>query len=76
VPRRIRAPLDSPPPKGYANWSGPLIAKALERGQGHLKLPNGRAITGQSHDYNSNPLPSTSLHRTAEMIEKRINYLI
>ncbi len=27
--RRILALLDAPPPKGYANWSGPLIAKAL-----------------------------------------------
>ena len=27
--RRILALLDTPPPKGYANWSGPLIAKAL-----------------------------------------------
>lgn len=24
---------------------------ALERAQGYLKLPNGRALTGQSHDY-------------------------
>jgi hypothetical protein len=24
----------------------------LERAQGYLKLPNGRALTGQSHDYN------------------------
>jgi hypothetical protein len=23
----------------------------LERAQGYLKLPNGRALTGQSHDY-------------------------
>jgi transposase len=108
--------LDRPPPDGYANWSGPLIARALgdvhvqyvwrflrahridlsgrkswcvsndpafaakaaeiiglymappdnaivlavdekpsiqalERAQGYLKLPNGRAMTGQSHDY-------------------------
>lgn len=114
--RRILALLDQPPPEGYANWSGPLIAKALgdvhvqhvwrflrahkidlsgrkswcvsndpafaakaaeivglylappdnavvlavdekpsiqalERAQGYLKLPNGRALTGQSHDY-------------------------
>jgi len=114
--RRILALLDTSPPKGYANWNGPLIAKALgdvhvqyvwrflgehkidlsgrkswcesndsefaakaaeivglymappenaivlavdekpsiqalERSQGYLKLPNGRAITGQSHDY-------------------------
>lgn len=25
--------------------------QALERTQGYLKLPNGRALTGQSHDY-------------------------
>lgn len=25
--------------------------QALERAQGYLKLPNGRASTGQSHDY-------------------------
>src|SRR6516165_11913005 len=114
--KRIRAVLDQPPPKGYARWSGPLIAEALgdvdvqyvwrslrkqkidlggrkswceskdpqfatkaadvvglymappkkavvlcidekpsiqalERAQGYLKLPNGRALTGQSHDY-------------------------
>ena len=117
--RRILALLDTPPPEGYANWSGPLIAKALgdihvqyvwrflraqkidlsgrkswcvsndpefaakaaeivglymappenaivlavdekpsiqalERAQGYLKLPNGRAMTGQSHDYKRN----------------------
>jgi transposase len=114
--RRILALLDAPPPQGYGNWSGPLLAKALgdvdvqyvwrflraqkidlsgrkswcqsndpefaakaaeivglymappenaivlaidekpsiqalERAQGYLKLPNGRAMTGQSHDY-------------------------
>src|SRR5215204_5955627 len=26
-------------------------SQALERAQGYLKLPNGRALTGQSHDY-------------------------
>ena len=116
VGRRILAVLDTAPPNGYANWSGPLIAKALgdvhvqyvwrflrahkidlsgrkswcvsndpefaakaaeivglymappdnavvlavdekpsiqalERAQGYLKLPSGRAMTGQSHDY-------------------------
>ena len=25
--------------------------QALERAQGYLKLPNGRSLTGQSHDY-------------------------
>jgi hypothetical protein len=108
--------LDKPPPAGYARWTGPLLAKALqdvdvqyiwrflrehkidlaarkswcesndpeftakaadvvglyidppakaivlcvdekpsiqalERAQGYLKLPNGCALTGQSHDY-------------------------
>ena len=28
--------------------------QALERTQGYLKLPNGRALTGQSHDYRRN----------------------
>ena len=114
--RCILALLDKPPPPGYARWTGPLLAQALEdvdvqyvwrflrehnidlaarkswcesndpefaakaadvvglyidppakaivlcvdekpsiqaleRAQGYLKLPNGRALTGQSHDY-------------------------
>lgn len=114
--KRILALLDKPVPKGYARWTGPLLAEALgdvdvqyvwrflrahkidlaarkswcesndpefaakaadvvglymappkqaivlcvdekpgvqalERAQGYLKLPNGRALTGQSHDY-------------------------
>ncbi len=114
--KRILALLDKSPPAGYARWTGPLLAKALEdvdvqyvwrflrehnidlatrkswcesndpefvtkaadvvglyidppakaivlcvdekpsiqaleRAQGYLKLPNGRALTGQSHDY-------------------------
>lgn len=114
--RRILAVLDRPAPAGFARWTGPLIAaaledvdvqyvwrflreqkidlagrkswcqskdpefaakaaeivglyldppdgalvlavdekphiQALERAQGYLKLPNGRALTGQSHDY-------------------------
>lgn len=114
--RRILALLDTRPPEGYANWTGPLLSKALgdvhvqyiwrflraqkidlsgrkswcqsndpefvakaaeivglymappenaivlavdekpsiqalERAQGYLKLPNGRSLTGQSHDY-------------------------
>jgi hypothetical protein len=28
--------------------------QALERAQGYLKLPNGRALTGRSHDYKRN----------------------
>src|SRR3974377_47009 len=112
--KRILAFLDKPPPQGYARWTGPLLAQALEdvdvqyvwrflrehkidlaarkswcesndraftakaadvvglyidppakaivlcvdekpsiqaleRAQGYLKLPNGRALTGQSH---------------------------
>src|SRR5947207_13030374 len=27
--RRILALLDEPPPKGYARWTGPLLAEAL-----------------------------------------------
>jgi len=114
--KRILKLLDRSPPKGYARWTGPLLAEALgdvdvqyvwrflraqkidlagrkswcesddpdftvkaaeivglyiappdkavvlcvdekpsiqalERAQGYLKLPNGRALTGQSHDY-------------------------
>src|SRR6516225_5824656 len=114
--RRILALLDKPPPQGYARWTGPLLAEALEdvdvqyvwrflrehkidlaarkswcesndpkfaakaadvvglyidppakaivlcvdekpsiqaleRAQGYLKLPNGRTLSGQSHDY-------------------------
>lgn len=114
--RRILALLDRSPPEGYANWTAPLMARALgdiheqyiwrflraqkidlsgrkswcesndpdfvpkaaeiaglylsppenavvisvdekpsiqalERAQGYLKLPNGRAMTGQSHEY-------------------------
>ena len=114
--KRILKQLDRSPPKGYARWTGPLLAEALgdvdvqyvwrflrvqkidlarrkswcesndpdftakaadivglyiappakaivlcvdekpsiqalERAQGYLKLPNGRALTGQSHDY-------------------------
>jgi transposase len=114
--KRILKLLDRPTPKGYARWTGPLLAEtlgdvdvqyiwrflraqkidlarrkswcesndpdftakaadivglyldppakaivlcidekpsiqALERAQGYLKLPSGRALTGQSHDY-------------------------
>ena len=117
--KRILALLDRAPPKGYARWSGPLLAaalgdvdvqyvwrflraqkidlsgrkswcesndpafvakaadvvglymappenavvicvdekpsiQALERAQGYLKLPNGRTLTGHSHDYKRN----------------------
>jgi transposase len=114
--RRILAVLEGPPPKGYARWTGPLIAaalgdvheqqvwrflrahkidldgrkswcqsndpdfaakaaeivalylappekavviavdekphiQALERAQGYLRLPNGRALVGHGHTY-------------------------
>jgi transposase len=114
--RRILALLDRPPPRGFARWTAPLIARelgdvsdqhiwrflraqgidlagrkawclstdpefaakaadivglyleppenavvlavdekpaiqALERAQGYLKLPNGRALTGFAHEY-------------------------
>jgi transposase len=28
--RRILALLDKPPPRGYARWTGPLLAEALD----------------------------------------------
>src|SRR5262245_55853235 len=40
--------------------------QALERAQGYLKLPNGRALTGHSHDYKRNgtsTLFATCRHR-------------
>jgi len=114
--RRVLSLLDEPPPKGFTQWDGPLLAKtlgdvsvyqvwrilrkykislarrhswcistdpefakkaadivglylappenaivlsvdekpaiqALERNQGYLRLPNGKAITGFSHEY-------------------------
>jgi hypothetical protein len=117
--KRILALLDQTPPEGYARWTGPLLAaalddvdvqyvwrflraqkidlagrkswcesndpafvakaadvvglymappenaivicvdekpsiQALERAQGYLKLANGRALTGHSHDYKRN----------------------
>ena len=116
--KRILALLDQPKPKGYARWSGPLLAAALGdvdvqyiwrflraqkidlagrkswcesndpefaakaadvvglymappenaiviasmksprsgagAGTGHLKMPNGRALGGHSHDYKRN----------------------
>ena len=119
--------MDKPAPPGYARWTGPLLAKALEdvdvqyvwrflrehnidlatrkswcesndpkfaakaadvvalyidppakaivlcidqkpsiqaleRAQGYLRLPNGRALTGQSHDY-SGTAPRPCLQR-------------
>jgi hypothetical protein len=67
--RGARATIRSSPPRP-PTWSGstwrrpenaivicvdekPSI-QALERAQGYLKLPNGRALTGHSHDYKRN----------------------
>lgn len=133
--KRILALLDKPPPRGYARWTGPLLAKdledvdvqyvwrflrehqidlaarkswcesndpafaakaadvvglyidppakaivlsidekpsiqALERAQGYLKLPNGRALTGQSHDYRRHG--TTTLFAALEVATGRI----
>jgi transposase len=43
----------------------PQLIQALERAQGYLKLPNGRAIIGQSHDYKRNG--TTSLFAALEV---------
>ena len=50
--RRCRRPLRRPTEKAIVLCvdEKPSI-QALERAQGYLKLPNGRALTGQSHDY-------------------------
>ena len=43
---------------------------ALERAQGYLKLPNGRALTGQSHDYKRHG--TTTLFAALEVATGRI----
>src|SRR5690349_5653277 len=133
--KRILALLDKPSPAGYARWTGPLLAKALEdvdvqyvwrflrehkidlaarkswcesndpefaakaadvvglyidppakaivlcvdekpsiqaleRAQGYLKLPNGRALTGHSHDYRRHG--TTTLFAALEVATGRI----
>jgi len=133
--KRILALLDQPPAKGYARWSGPLLAavlgdvdvqyvwrflraqkidlagrkswceskdpefvakaadvvglymappenavvicvdekpsiQALERAQGYLKLPNGRTLTGHSHDYKRNG--TTTLFAAFEVATGRV----
>ena len=133
--RRILTLLDKPPPAGYARWTGPLLAKALqdvdvqyvwrflrehkidlaarkswcesndpefaakaadvvglyidppvkavvlcvdekpsiqalERAQGYLRLPNGRALSGQSHDYKRHG--TTTLFAALEVASGRI----
>src|SRR5258708_5430779 len=44
--------------------------QALERAQGYLKLPNGRALTGQSHDYKRHG--NTTLFAALEVATGRI----
>src|SRR6476659_3349203 len=44
--------------------------QALERAQGYLKLPNGRALTGQSHDYKRHV--TTTLFAALEVATGRI----
>ena len=44
--------------------------QALERAQGYLKLPNGRALTGQSHDYKRHG--TTTLFAAIEVASGRI----
>jgi transposase len=133
--KRILGLLDKPPPAGYARWTGPLLAKALEdvdvqyvwrflrehkvdlvarkswcesndpkfvakaadvvglyinppakaivlcvdekpsiqaleRAQGYLRLPNGRALSGQSHDYKRHG--TTTLFAALEVATGRI----
>lgn len=133
--KRILALLARPVPKGFARWTGPLLAQslgdvdvqyvwrflrehnidlaarkswcesddpafaakaaevvglyidppakaivlsvdekpsiqALERAQGYLRLPNGRALTGQSHDYKRHG--TTTLFAALEVATGRI----
>jgi hypothetical protein len=44
--------------------------QALERAQGYLKLPNGRALTGHSHDYKRNG--TTTLFAAFEVATGRV----
>src|ERR1035437_1351731 len=134
--KRILKLLDKPPAEGFARWTGPLLAEALddvdvqyvwrflrshkidlaarkswcesndpnftakaadvvglyvappekaivlcvdekpsiqalERAQGYLKLPNGRALTGQSHDYKRHG--TTTLFAALEVATGKIN---
>jgi hypothetical protein len=62
---RATIPRSSPKPPTWSGMASPENAiviwvdekpsiQALERAQGYLKLPNGRALTGHSHDYKRN----------------------
>ena len=56
-------------PLCYA-WTKSLRSEALERAQGYLKLPNGRALTGQSHDYKRHG--TTTLFAALEVVTGKI----
>src|SRR3954451_10010431 len=49
-PRRPRS-LGSTSTHPRARWSSPSMRSHLERVQGYLILPNGRAVSGRAHDY-------------------------
>jgi DDE superfamily endonuclease len=42
-----------------------LLRKILDTSQGYLKLPNGRALSGQSHDYKRHGTPPCSQPSTS-----------
>jgi hypothetical protein len=46
--------------------------QALERAQGYLKLPNGRALTGQRHDYKRHG--TTTLFAAFEVATGKVRY--
>jgi len=133
--QRVLKLLDEPPPKGFSQWDGPLLAKsvgdvsvhqvwrilrkykislarrhswclstdpefaakaaeiialylappenaivicvdekpaiqALERAQGYLRLPNGKAITGFSHEYKRHG--TTNLFASLEIVTGKV----
>jgi hypothetical protein len=49
--------------------------QALERAHGYLKLPNGRELTGQSHDYkrNGTTTPFAALFPAARSLDTITN---
>ena len=48
------------------------IVRALERAQGYLKLPNGRALTGQSHNCDYKRHGTTTLFAALEVATGKI----
>ena len=59
-----------PPRRLFSASTKSLRIQALERAQGYLKLPNGRALTGQSHDYKRHG--TTTLFAALEVATGRI----